>query len=1230
MLKQCVVLIAAATIFLMGSPPSQAAANLQGRVFADLNENVFLDPGEPCVSARVMLQPAVGPPEMSDVVCDGLSPGSFHFDAVQAGEYDLLVYYRNGEPLGVEEKPVLTFHVNIPEGVPYVVQDLPLPPLPSDQPLSVVPSIRGQVLRLVGATREPLAGVVVALQNTSGGVLALTTTDTQGAYEFTGLAQDIYHVVVTDAQGARDTVEPSTAGVDSNTLQVRVTLGATAEGNNFIRTGEVVRGLVQRLQAIGDTVAGLSGRLSILRNDQHALDRDVTRIRRIRSDGSLYVADYEGTALFRFDSNGPQNLFDTTGGDRTAALGVARFGRIETNSSGQSAILAVKANNTRGIYRLDGSVPTQLNDSSGADTLDPAELAMSDRGQAAYVARRNVNGGSALVVRQTLSGSGTAFREVNLENTRALRISNLLSNSTGDLAFRIEFAGLNGVPTAVIVRQRNGEDSPQVAAFLGQSVAAASNPVLPAVLTQLQRPRIGSRPLGGDPSTSDGAVVFQGSSVESADGRPLPGGRRFENFYISRPGSGGRLEALLPAGDWSRDPTTFDYDVDPNGVVALRAESSQSQVLVVIRQDGQPRSVNLARADGRPRYHVEGQPMFAPGWLFFLATDVTSLPDRNGRLPVGLYRVRVINGTALTTPVAVAVPGGRVPRTGGAQLLGVTQQPVLSETEIAFGVLFQGGQLFSGGVRFRIPTPGILRLKLGDVLPLDQGQPDVGELDIREGTLLPNANQLAGFRGLRYTANRSLVYDSVLPGAGPLADRPGRSLTRSQMAPGRTAAVDQAGTINDPLLPTGASLGDGRTLEAQLSAVVALPSATDTFIFVAKFSKDGGTGEGIFTLRLQNGQRDVQPVALTGAEVTDWPGPPVHPAILGLGDQPGYKLKPLSVSADGNVVFKALVEVDGPQPGSRARTFAVFQWRQTSPPSAPTFLGASEEVLGKDSLRRWAAGLSSNAYYLTRSPSAVRLNQKVGASIQRILPPNLNPLQDFVVNGAGKLFASDAATALPGVLVRIDTPVRAGDPLQVQRIAEPGKQAPRGVGGSYAGYLFDGSFTLQPQLACSDLYFIAGVTKGATSGRGFFHVGSDGTTVDTMLIEEFSAGHNSVSKSWIPEFPEEPCNRPAGSPSISQAAGGVLPIVFAIYSGERDGWTIYRYMDGVFTVVASEKERLSGDRRRYYLDAGPMSGLAPGSGPEFTIDATGEVAFLASDGQRWGVYRFSPSGDQPQ
>jgi hypothetical protein len=78
---------------------------------------------------------------------------------------------------------------------------------------------------------------------------------------------------------------------------------------------------------------------------------------------------------------------------------------------------------------------------------------------------------------------------------------------------------------------------------------------------------------------------------------------------------------------------------------------------------------------------------------------------------------------------------------------------------------------------------------------------------------------------------------------------------------------------------------------------------------------------------------------------------------------------------------------------------------------------------------------------------------------------------------------------------------------------------------------------------------------------------------------------------------------------------------FATFGGGR--WTIFRWKAGKTTLVAQEGAALPGGAKIVSLDPGPVLDLPPGAGPVFTLNAAGDVAFLATDGTRWGIYLFS-------
>src|SRR5207248_11435290 len=85
------------------------------------------------------------------------------------------------------------------------------------------------------------------------------------------------------------------------------------------------------------------------------VDIDDRAIRRFADDGSLFVTDSGGTALVRIPlpPGSPEILLDTSAVDPVDQVGLARLIRVETNRAGICAVLALRADNARGIYRLE-------------------------------------------------------------------------------------------------------------------------------------------------------------------------------------------------------------------------------------------------------------------------------------------------------------------------------------------------------------------------------------------------------------------------------------------------------------------------------------------------------------------------------------------------------------------------------------------------------------------------------------------------------------------------------------------------------------------------------------------------------------------------------------------------------------------------------------------------------------------------------------------------------------
>jgi hypothetical protein len=342
-----------------------------------------------------------------------------------------------------------------------------------------------------------------------------------------------------------------------------------------------------------------------------------------------------------------------------------------------------------------------------------------------------------------------------------------------------------------------------------------------------------------------------------------------------------------------------------------------------------------------------GQPAFGPGGqLFFQARNRSWPRDRNGRIPVGLFRYR--QGDAV--PVGMAVLDQAVPGQAGQRLLDVPQRPVVSAKAVAFPALFGGND------RFPVPSAGLFRVPLDSTLDKD------GILVVAEGDELSFPAQVVGFRDFYYTADGTLIFDTTVR----------RWLVVGQLVASLTSGASTASVVRTqaaspgmptPLLTKGDDLGSGRKLQQVLGRLVPIGPSRD--LFAAQFSQGSGAGEGLFTV---DRSKQIQPVAVTEAPAA---GPGLSGArFIGFSDTPAYTLDPPSVSADGNVVFKALLERAG------VTTFGVFQWMSGAatavgvtdpdpdPLKHPDLLKIAPDDRPPYRLDRWAAGTSGHAYFL--------------------------------------------------------------------------------------------------------------------------------------------------------------------------------------------------------------------------------------------------------------------------
>jgi hypothetical protein len=484
-----------------------------------------------------------------------------------------------------------------------------------------------------------------------------------------------------------------------------------------------------------------------------------------------------------------------------------------------------------------------------------------------------------------------------------------------------------------------------------------------------------------------------------------------------------------------------------------------------------------------------------------------------------------------------------------------------------------------------------------------------------EGADLPGADRVAILRSVTYTADGTLLFGGLLPGAGSLVGTitPPRPVGTAA----RTAAVAriQAGPpAVAPLLAIGQPLDrPDRRLLAILSRFVAL--GADRQLLVARFSlSDGSVGEGLFTLA-RNGP--VQALAVTGDAAAAPPGA----RFAGFGDTSVYTLNPPAVSSDGSVVFKAKLDQGG------TPNFGVFQWNGTTITSVgltdpnPDNLALTPDDLPPYDLDHWSAGPGGSAYLMERHRTrtavpVTRLFEHFPTGLAPLVVPGLTPvtgqvvgpladLFDYVVDSAGDVFVQGAAAGTQEVLA-----VR---PAGLAPVVTQGQPIPAPLDGTdVRGLVFGGSFALMPDTARGVLLFRGGVTRQGTpeSGQqGLFRLSPQG--VQTLMVESLAVGGSrDLTYGTLATTPDR------------QTVNGTS--AFATFGSGR--WTIFRWRAGKTTLVAQEGGSLPGGAHVVSLDPGPVLDLPAGSGPVFTLNDAGDVAFLASDGTRWGIYLFSDTG----
>jgi hypothetical protein len=87
-------------------------------------------------------------------------------------------------------------------------------------------------------------------------------------------------------------------------------------------------------------------------------------------------------------------------------------------------------------------------------------------------------------------------------------------------------------------------------------------------------------------------------------------------------------------------------------------------------------------------------------------------------------------------------------------------------------------------------------------------------------------------------------------------------------------------------------------------------------------------------------------------------------------------------------------------------------------------------------------------------------------------------------------------------------------------------------------------------------------------------------------------------------------------------------VVTAVYLGQKPGWVLFRIRPNaagtnvIREPLAQERAGLPGVPVLATMDPAQLLDLPCRSGPLFSLNANGDAALLASDGQRWGIYLF--------
>jgi hypothetical protein len=290
----------------------------------------------------------------------------------------------------------------------------------------------------------------------------------------------------------------------------------------------------------------------------------------------------------------------------------------------------------------------------------------------------------------------------------------------------------------------------------------------------------------------------------------------------------------------------------------------------------------------------------------------------------------------------------------------------------------------------------------------------------------------------------------------------------------------------------------------------------------------------------------------------------------------------------------------------------------------------------------WEAGPGGSAYVLTRKPGGdelIKCSLVPETPEARIEPlviqgsttvsgrgqgAKIDFLRDFVIDGAGNVFFSGSVATGREGLFHLDPSTRMSEPLALEGDPLP----PFADGRNTSSLRFGRVSQLLRDSTRGPLLFKASVLDGPQQRQGLFQRSAQGQ-LETVVVEGLAiTGSRDYTVTTIADA------------DLRQTATGM----FAFSVKDDNGrWMIIRkrpvrdsagnpIRDSAgnpkfeSVVLARDGQRLEAGRPPVKLNAGPLvsrTGYPPQQGPIFTLNDAGDVAFFASDGQRWAVYEYS-------